>query len=192
MRKRKIILGLFLLFITLIANTQNTGEKPVKKFRFQSINQMGLIKGESESSMLFQSVNGATYKTWFAGIGLGVDGYFYNSMPVFVDVRKHFKDNRGSVFVYADGGVALPLKRKNKNEFGITTEYGSGLYYDAGLGYHFQLHKSAALVMSMGYTEKNVERKEKGLPFFFGDGPQYVTSHDYRLKRLSFKIGFVF
>lgn len=188
MRKIKILAGC-LLFCPLLLLAQ-TDKKTAPGFRFHSINQAGFVRGESGNAFLIQSVNGLTYKSWFAGIGAGIDEYYYSSVPVFLDVRRYLKHGQNSFFVYADGGISLPTDRKKLTGLGIT--FSSGLYYDVGLGYSVPLKKNTALAMSIGYTQKNTVKEEKGYSFFRGNEPQFINRHEYQLTRLGFKVGFVF
>ena len=70
------------------------------KFKFTSINQLGILTGESLSEFQMQSVNGVSYKGFVAGIGLGVDDYYQRSFPLFYrPEKKLFQKRKCTVYL---------------------------------------------------------------------------------------------
>ncbi|HVY74956.1 MAG TPA: hypothetical protein VG890_09015, partial [Puia sp.] len=97
---------LFIILVLILATRGTTfAQNPSssKAWQFHSINQVGLLEGESGSSWQLQTVNGMSYKSWFAGIGVGLDYYRLRGIPLFLDLRKTFGHSRNKPFVYADG-----------------------------------------------------------------------------------------
>src|SRR5688572_9219460 len=89
-------------------------EQPVKKgcgCSFSSINQIGGLYGSKGTYFQLQTINGIRYKTWFAGIGAGIDLYTRGGFPVFLDVRKDIFEKRSTPFLYADAGIHLVRDR---------------------------------------------------------------------------------
>ncbi|HVK97035.1 MAG TPA: hypothetical protein VM368_04415, partial [Flavisolibacter sp.] len=71
MNNKAIPFSILLFFQCLICYSQKVEEK----FHFNSINQGGLLAGASDGTGLLQSINGVLHKTFFAGIGVGLDYY---------------------------------------------------------------------------------------------------------------------
>ena len=62
-----------------------------KKIKFHSINNIGLLKGQVDDVLQLQTINGIKYKSFFGGVGIGLDNYYFKTIPLFVDLRKCFK-----------------------------------------------------------------------------------------------------
>ena len=80
-----------LIFATAILVLQfgvNAQEKV--KFKFTSINLVGLLYGQAGTAFQLQTVNGVSYKTFSGGIGIGMDDYYLKTIPLFFDIRKNF------------------------------------------------------------------------------------------------------
>src|SRR5687767_7059595 len=105
-----------------------------KRLQFESHNQFGAVKGASETSFVLQSVNGVRYNTWFAGVGAGLDEYYFSSLPVFMDAKKYLSTKANSFFIYGDGGWNFSLE-KNQDDMYKSVKNKGGLYYDVGIGY---------------------------------------------------------
>ena len=182
-------------------------QKANNRFRFQSINQVGLLNGETGASPQLQTVNGVQYKSWFGGLGVGLDYYRFRSIPVFADFRKTFGHSKNKVFVYGDGGVScswVTTKEKN-NYYGNLDRFSTGWYVDGGLGYQIHISGKNALLLSLGYSYKTVKESipvtypalyPPAIDFMLGVPPGLATGltdrYDYHLNRISIKIGWAF
>ena len=192
---------IYLLIITLVLClplcAQLVQSAPVKKNNcdcgFQGIVQGGLLEGTIGSSWSVQTINGAYYKTWFAGIGIGLDHYTMRTIPLFVDVRKDLLTRKRTPFLYADAGIHFAWLRNKEKPAWDGGEYNRGLYYDAGLGYKFGLGKRDALLISAGYTMKSL-REERLVVRQCIQAPCDASKeyYNYTFSRLSFKIGWQF
>jgi hypothetical protein len=197
MQIRTLLLAAFLGICSMaIAQTDSTLQKTKKKTcscSFSSINQGGIMRGEAGSYFQFQTINGIRYKTWFGGLGVGLDTYPAFGIPVFLDVRKNILDKLYTPFVYAEGGYHFA--DRNSQEIGWQRiEYTNGLFYDVGLGLKVGFSKKGALLLSGGYSFKKYEKKESysaGECDFFPCNAGAQT-YSYRLNRLSMKIGLQF
>jgi len=158
------------------------------KFRFKSINQVGLLVGASKPAFQMQSVNGVSYRGYSVGLGVGMDNYYFKTIPLFVQVRKNILTRTATPFVYVDLGANLPQDKEVETS-GQTSKFSSGLYYDIGIGYAAQVWKAVGLNVSIGYSRK--ETSENRVYGFLGaDGR--MESYDYAFRRLSLKLGFSF
>ncbi|MBO9203601.1 MULTISPECIES: PH domain-containing protein [Niastella] len=198
MQKRWLLLWVILTGSFLMTNAQEAKqEQPAKKgcsCSFSSINLVGIITGAKNNFYQLQTINGIRYKTWFAGIGVGVDPYFRTSYPLFLDLRKNIFKKSSTPFLYADvGGHFLKDKTDQLNQW-YEDIYSSGVYTDAGMGYRFTVLSKIGLAISAGYSYKYVERRNK----FIGDncttGRCYDNYYTYRqyLHRGTIKLGFQF
>jgi hypothetical protein len=174
--KHKIISLFFAFACITLAHAQD-------KVKFSSINQVGVLGNQSTTTITAQTVNGACYKSWFAGAGAGLDFHQYFTVPVFLDIRKEFGKRDQKPFVYVDGGVSIYSDDRD----GLY-DYKNGGYFDGGVGYAFYFHKRQAVLFSVGYTYKSFE-KENIVKTGLGD---YVDKYEYNFNRLSFKVGLRF
>jgi hypothetical protein len=160
---------------------------------FQTMIQGGLLEGAKGPSWHLQTVNGSYYKTWFAGIGVGLDYYSMRTIPLFLDVRKDLVKGKRTPFLYADAGIHFDwLKTKEKPGWG-TSEYNRGFYYDAGIGYKIALGNRDALQVSTGYTMKRLREERLVAPWCIqapcNPSKEY---YDYSFSRITFKVGWQF
>jgi hypothetical protein len=178
-----------LLIISAFCISTLSGLSQSKKLQFQTIIAAGIVEGEESNAMQVQTVNGVLYKTWFSGIGVGLDYYNQRSIPLFLDLRKNVFDKQRSPFIYVDGGYHFPWLTKNeKAEYGGDIKTNGGLYYDAGVGYQMRNIKGVGLAFSAGYSYKRFSNEVPQYVYcIWGDCPQTNQTFDYRLKRISIK-----
>lgn len=160
--------------------------------KFHSINSAGLIAGANENNLLIQSVNGIAYGTWYFGIGLGLDYYKYNTMPLFADIRRTFgKTHPG--FIYGDIGFNFPYHNKPGSELGFYNSYTfeKGLYTDIGLGYKTKLIKKSSVIFTIGHSYKSLKSKMGIVPQCL-DCPPYFYDFKFGYGRVFFKTGVEF
>src|SRR5687768_4020311 len=74
----------FILLLFLFQGIAAQKQKP----KFTSINQAGVTWGGSGQTLQLQSINGIFYKTFSAGVGVGLDYYWQRTIPLFIDLRK--------------------------------------------------------------------------------------------------------
>jgi hypothetical protein len=196
---KQIILVLGMMSIAGVSSAQQT--ETSKSWQFRSINNLGLLEGETGSSFQLQTINGAAFRSWFAGIGLGIDYYRYRTIPLFADIRKEFGQARNKPFVYSDMGISFSwLTDNQKMNYRPDDHYGNGFYGDWGIGYKIAMAKNNALMISLGYSYKKItETYPTYFPWYppINDipGPQVANPKDqidYSLNRLSIKMGWQF
>jgi hypothetical protein len=198
MLKRKTLVLVLLIVILSPAFAQQ--KTVANSWSFQSVLNAGLLEGQTGSSFQLQAINGARYKSWFAGIGLGLDYYRIRSIPLFVDVRKEFGKNRDKLFVYADGGISFTwASETQKTDYYMPNpQFRNGFYSDLGFGYKAAVGKRSALLVSIGYSYKKASETYE-LPYYYYQYlyPTYMMNGtgdkiNYSLNRLSMKIGWQF
>jgi hypothetical protein len=162
-------------------------------WQFHSINNVGLLEGQTGSAFQLQSINGMQYKNWFAGIGLGLDFYRYRTIPLFIDFRKEFGSGVNKFFAYADGGINFCwLTDQEKTMYFTDDHFSTGFYTDLGLGYKIGVGRNNHLLLSIGYSLK--ELKETYQSYYYdppGNG-QDMVKINYNLNRLTLKVGWEF
>ena len=192
MSRRIIITLLSFLFGGMLA-AQQKGVPP--KWTFHSVNQFGLLQGESKAAFNLQSVNGFQYHNFFVGLGAGLDYYKYKSIPLFAELRKYFGKSANQFFVYADAGVHFVWEKKNETGYPYlsTEKYSPGFYGNAGIGYKAGSKNGMGFLLSAGYSYKRVNDRQQqdSCPF---SGPCYLQTNTYRydLNRLAIQIGWMF
>jgi hypothetical protein len=192
--KRKIFLAASLFLVV------NVMAQKVGRFKYHSINNVGVVEGGSDANLQLQTINGIQYKTFFGGVGLGLDNYYFKTIPLFVDLRKNFFEKKLTPFAYVDFGADIPWDRA-KVESWSTSYYKTGFFYDMGLGYSIPIKGRLALNISAGYSEKNLNETRETSYWIWRDFPPYdvpstvnkdTTYYKYTLRRFSFKIGLSF
>ena len=173
-------------FTALTAQTQS---KP----GFSSQNYIGITEGESGTALQFQTINGLKYKTWFAGIGTGLDYYYRRTVPVFFSVSKSLDSQKFPFYVTADAGMNFSWERNDIYYFEYPGEYHGGLYWGSGVGYKFAFKNKNALLLNLGYNYKRITQTYTyTAPCLVPPCPVYDEKYDYRLKRLSIRLGWSF
>ena len=192
MNIKKIIL---LLFISLTVCNVALAQRKVE---FSSAFKAGLLNGEADKAGAeLQVVSGVVYKTWFAGIGAGIDYYSgFKSIPFFIEVKKDLQQKKNTPFLNVDFGYNWPLINGDyKLNQGLKYKFQGALYYELSAGYKFVLSKSLSMALSAGYSYKNFKEKDTA---YYGIGPldqplpPRVDLYNYKFRRISIKVAFWF
>ena len=199
MNKRILLSNIIVVIIS--ANCFAQQKSADKPFQFHSINNVGLLEGQAGSALQLQTINGVQHRSWFAGIGVGLDYYRYRTIPLFVDVRKEFGKSKNKFFIYADAGMNFYWMRdKDVKQFYISDKLRNGFYSEAGTGYKCILNASLSLLFSCGYSYKALA--ETGGSYYLypvdplpgvPSAPSYTPEKiNYHLNRLILKIAIEF
>lgn len=191
---KKINFVAVILVFQLDAITQQ-----VEKFKFNSINQFGCVTGAFGNALQVQTINGVSYKNFYAGAGIGLDYYYIRSIPAFLDVRKTIGSKNKAPFVYVSAGYNFPwLSNGDKGMLiesrGFVTNAKAGLYYDAGIGYQVPVLKKSSLFFSAGYSTKKfstISYSAIAIDIYPPQPPVY-NQYNYTLRRISIKAGLLF
>ena len=164
-----------------------------RAWQFQSLNQIGLLRGETGTALQVQSVNGFLHKQFFAGLGVGIDGYRYITAPLFADVRFYLDATRNSLFLYEDGGTHFACQEPDKFPGATNYHFVPGFYNDAGMGYRIGVKRNSFFTISIGYTYKRtIEKQSTTICPFTGPCYQQEDKLSYDLSRLTVKMGWGF
>ncbi|MBS1948725.1 MAG: hypothetical protein JST47_13260 [Bacteroidetes bacterium] len=196
MRKKLFFSFVLSVFVAVPCFSQQKSDKA--RFRYHSINNIGLLEGQAGSAFALQTINGIQYQSWFAGIGVGLDYYRYRTIPLFFEARKEFGRSANTFFIYADAGMNFYWKRdKDAKQFPVEDRFKNGFYAETGIGYKIKLNAKINLLLNAGYSLKKIT--EQGSYYVAWDPIGWpggvVSSPDiirYDLNRLILKIGFEF
>jgi hypothetical protein len=193
----KNIVPVFML-VLVAANVSAQQKNSAPLLQFHSINNIGLLEGQAGSAFQLQTINGAQYKSWFGGAGIGLDYYKYRTIPLFFDLRKEFGKSHNKFFVYGDAGIDFYWKRDNDaKQFYYDDKFKNGFYGEAGAGYKLKISQKLSFVFSAGYSYKKMT--EEGDYYYMGPTPniypQFPSESEkinYHLNRLVLKAGIEF
>lgn len=189
---KKVSILIIFSSISLFLNAQE--KKP--SHQFHSVNSLTLVNGSNSVSASLQSVNGFKKGAWFAGAGLGIDYYLYRTIPLFADIRYEFGKKKNKYFVYADAGININwvqdhfIDNPSIWNGNTSNDFKNGIYNDLGLGCLVKMKKENALVLAIGYSQKNLMETETYMDWRTSN--LLKRENTYHLKRVMIKIGWQF
>jgi hypothetical protein len=175
----------FAVLLMLAITTGFAQSKP--KLKFSDITQIGILSGESSAEYQMQTINGIRYKTITAGVGIGLDNYYEQTIPLFFDLRKNFYGRPSTPFVYVDAGYSF-LPKGSKLEWEMDSK--GGAYYAAGIGYELPLDRKVKAVFDIGYSYKHFSRIVDNEPW--RSSIHNFDTYNYSLNRITIKAGLRF
>jgi len=183
----QLIMVLFFSSFVLNSNSQTSKAS----LKFNSLNSVGLLNGESSSTFTMQTINGISFKKVFAGIGVAIDNYGYRTIPVFLDIRKTFGNRSIQPLLFADLGIGYHVKTEQlpekwwngmrdftiKNSF--CGEWGLGLEKKSG---------TSSFYVTASYSLKKYAFTQND---YWDIGPQGTTLNrfDYSYNRVVLRMG---
>lgn len=178
-----------LLFTAVYAETA-AQQKP----KFSSQNYIGILEGEASTSFQLQTINGFRYKTWFAGVGTGLDYYYQRSIPLFLSISKFLPSAKTPFYFNGDAGINFPWSKNDIYFFQYRGDFSPSLYWAGGVGYKFSFKKgNQGILLNLGYSYKHIIQETENIyPCLIAPCPVFKERYDYRLKRLSLKAGWIF
>ena len=190
MKKTFLIL---LSFVAIISEVTAQEIKKEKKF-FSSQISSGIVEGQQNTNFHVEILNGIHYKTWFGGIGAGLDYYYYRSIPVYLSGIKYISPRNHSFFIQGDAGANFVWEDEmisNRNEVGH--EFKPGLYWNGILGFATGLDRKNAFSFGLGYSYKSFkEIKEVVVICYNPPCENTFETYQYNLKRLTLRLGWQF
>jgi hypothetical protein len=132
-----------------------------KNIQFRSVNSLGLAEGQFGAGVQLQTINGIQKGSWFAGLGLGLDHYRLQGIPLFADLRKQFGKTGNRIFVYANAGInfADATGGQKENYDCYENKFSNGFYGETGAGYSIKLNGRFSLSLAAGYAYKNTHEQ---------------------------------
>jgi hypothetical protein len=143
-------------------------------------------------------MSGVIYKTWQAGLGAGVDCYYWRSVPVFANLTKNFSARQQTPFVSLELGANFPwIKDDEKEVQWQEFIYHRGFYGKAEIGYRLPVNAKTSFHISMGYSKK-VLRADK-IYYAYTDPmipntkfESFREHYSFFFNRISFSAGLTF
>ena len=175
----------------------SNGTLAQKKFSFSSQTYVGIVSGEDYTELQIQAINGVKINKWFGGIGTGIDWYYLRSVPLFASVNRDiFQKGKKTFLLTADAGINFPWKDERYYwiDYVSDSKQSPGLYWAGGISYKFGVGKSDnAVLLNFGYSYKQAKETVTNIyPCFSPPCTPNVESFNYKLKRLSVRIGWAF
>jgi hypothetical protein len=190
----KKLAGIFILLTMVKYGYSQKEVKSENNVHFSSVVNAGLLSGQNGESFSIQTANGINYKSWFAGVGVGVDYYGERSVPLFIDVNKTFLDKAQSPFIYVHGGLNLPWLNERQKSNNNYVDAKPGSYFDAGAGVKIKINSNQKILLSLGYSQKVSKGREEVQRWPIGVFQPVTTTEKYvnTFNRLILKVGFQF
>ena len=176
----KIALMICFVLMVSVASAQS-------KYKFHSLNSLGILDGERETALQLNSINGFQRSTWFGGVGVGLDYYYETTLPLFISFSKYLNERHNSFFLSVDGGTNIMVDKSTGNRFNGFNSNGKfkpGLYYGGYVGYKFGvINHKGAVILNLGYSRKEIHER-----FTIENEEKFK----YNLRRISFRMGWMF
>ena len=187
------ILGIFIL-LSVFGREASLQQVKKDKQAFGSQVSAGVVEGQYGTSFHIETVNGIRTKTWFNGIGTGLDYYYYRTIPLYLSSTKYLTARNHSFYVQGNAGVNFawerdPISRWNE----VSSEFKPGLYWNGSLGWATGLDRKNSFLFGIGYSYKFI-KEIKEIAVFCINPPceNSVETYRYSLRRLSLKLGWQF
>jgi hypothetical protein len=135
------------------------------------------LSTEDSRAYSLQTIGGYFLNPNFSvGIGIGLDGYHepdYNTLPLFIDLRGYFVNNKNSAFAFLDVGTVIKA----------SDSFREGRMLEIGIGYKFFAASNIAMIGSINGSFKGLSLTDES-----------YTSSDrtVALRGIGFSIGFIF
>ena len=193
---------IFLLLLSFIGIMNEIAAQEIKKPRkdsfgekkyFSSQISTGISEGEQNTNFHVEILNGIHYKTWFGGIGTGLDYYYYRSIPVYLSGIKYLSPRNHSFFIQGDVGANFVWDERISSWNEVGHEYKPGLYWNGLLGFATGLDRKNAFSFGLGYSYKSFkEIKEIVVQCYNPPCENTFETYQYNLKRLTLRLGWQF
>ncbi len=188
---KKIFL-ILLLFLIVRNESQAQQNKNKKKF-FSSQISTGIVEGEQGTSFHIETINGIRYKTWFGGIGAGLDYYYFRSIPLYLSAIKYLSSRNHSFFIQGDAGTNFAWVNRMNVWNEVSHDFKPGMYWNGTLGFVTGLDRKNSFSFGLGYSHKNLkEIREMAVMCFSPPCQNSFETYKYNLKRLTLKLGWQF
>jgi hypothetical protein len=186
--------NIFWVHVFILFQFVCVGQKTIKP-SFTSLNQVGIAWGATDDALQLQTINGVSYKTYSAGIGIGLDYYWERTVPLFIDLRKNIFSKKANTVCLCRLGISIPWVKTDKENTWSKSDYDNGSYVDIGIGYKVPINKKLFANLSFGYSQKKLHEKRVNEMMIFDfryGGNNAEEDYDYTFRRFSLKAGLSF
>ena len=183
-----------IVLLVIIENDLSSQGTKIIKRDFSSQISAGIVEGEQGTSFHVEMLNGIWYKTWFAGVGTGIDYYYFRSIPIYLSATKYLSPRNHSFYVQGDGGINFAWGDQSSftwNE--VDSKFKPGVYWNGSAGFATGLDKKNSFLFGVGYSNKSLkEIKEIAIPCFNPPCENSFETYRYNLNRLTLRLGWQF
>lgn len=185
---------LLLLLVPALSRAQRAG-------KWWGVAEAGIIAGSYGPSGDLRLQGGMKTNGWLMGLGAAYDGYKFESLPVYAQVRKMFGERRKKPFLMGSFGVNLDQVKSFTDPdivfFDVRNgimqppsyQYDPGIYAELGAGIAFRTHRKFGWNLSFSYTRKTMKETVDQM-IYNGSGYEPGTSiNKYLMNRYAFRIG---
>lgn len=190
---------IFLIACLVYSQSGLQAQEQATAKKIQVTGAVSLMNGSSEVGAQLSAQAGIELsKGWNVGLGSAIDYYYFRSVPVYVEVKKHFGNGPRRLFAFAATGVNLAwptdedqMKISRWNIIG-EQNFRSGMYADIGIGYTLYNRHQRGLFTGLGYSvktisESHIEQVWNGLTT-----SQTERKTDFTFSRVLIRIGYKF
>ena len=185
-----------LIYIFLLVSVINAGAQESIKSKkiFSSQISAGITEGEQGTSFHIETLNGIRYKTWFGGIGTGLDYYYFRSVPIYLSAIKYLSPRNHSFYVQGDGGLNFAWGDETFRAWNeIDSKFKPGPYWNGSIGFVTGLDRKNSFSFGLGYSYKFLkEVREMAVQCFNPPCENSFETYRYNLNRLTLKLGWQF
>lgn len=179
--------------LTLLLIT--TGALAQAQVNYRSYNTAGIVVGDSKSAYQVLTTHGVQYKTWYAGVGVGIDNYRTRTVPVIVSLLKEVLP-KNNMFINVNAGPHFVWGKDQRNELwnAIDSKAFPGFFGEAGIGYRIKVGNEGQSIMFGTYYSYKTHKEKFIVPGVCNNPPcqnstEYIVS---KFSRWAFKLGLVF
>lgn len=136
-------------------------------------------------------VNGWQYgQRFFAGLGVGYEFYDWDVLPLFAEVRFHFRPAVVSPFLSFRAGYGFPLSRTYSpdNYYGLSGKTYGGVQLNPELGILVPVGQSNSLMIGLGYHYQELSYQNPSNYWIEYQSAKVITYYN----RISLRFGFLF
>jgi len=186
-------LSIFTLLVILSIGTSAQDDKK-EKITYSSQISAGIIEGEQRTSFHIETLNGIKYRTWFGGVGTGLDYYYFRSIPVYLSAKKYLSPRNHSFYLQGDGGLNFAWDESSIRSWNqVGSDFKPGLYWNGSIGFATGLDRKNSFSFGVGYSHKFLkEIKEIAVECFNPPCENTYEVYRYNLSRLMLRLGWQF
>ena len=187
---KKLLLAATTLLLTIGLYSQTA--KKSSPIKFRSINGVNYLAGSTDMQLGVSTVNGITWKQWFAGVGLSFDPYGHKGYAVYGSIQKYLGTGIWQPFINVDAGIYIPQRTPDYPDHSMNPDMpyyilNNTFYGGASFGVSKTIAGNNKLFVKLGvaYKRFNVSQSGGFLPYPSDIGYEYVYTP------FSFSIGFM-
>ncbi|MFT3949101.1 MAG: hypothetical protein QM763_19205 [Agriterribacter sp.] len=162
---------------------------------YRSYNFIGVVAGEAKSAYQVLTTHGIQHRSWYAGIGAGIDDYRNRTVPLFVSIVKQVLP-QNNMFVNINAGTQFIWGKNERHTLwnAVDSKAFPGFLGEAGIGYRLPVGKDGqGMMFGTYYSYKSFREKFTVVGICNNPPCENMTEYiDSKFNRWAFKVGFVF